>query len=524
MIIRSEAASLALVMMLLGALFIYLGVNNPYVGFQADDALYLLMTDAYSPYRDAGLPVYEHIRAHSQLPPMFPLLLGLLGAGTEQLTAARVCVAAFMMFAHTLFYLWLRTVEVPRTHALTIVVLHGLLPITWIHVADLWSEGLYLCFSFLALLAFRYVESSRFAVIGCIAAGILVGCAIATRTVGVALIPALLLLCFRGGIRSSIVLCTSLVLFSALISPLGMGEAGLSYTDLLLSKFGQDTAIRIFEQITLATGAAWQAFAYDLLQWRELSGVQSAVLAALLLLAAAGFTRSLRRAPYVALYCAAYCPIIAVWPFLDIIDRFLFAVLPFWFYFAYSGAALAGTWLETTKLSAPALFVTTLLLLAAPSVLSSARQLWRPLPVPELDTFRTTRYWLDTTRKGTGMAELHYLKGLDDAVGDIAAHVAETECVHTGLTNMVLLQAKRTAWPPLAEDRIAAGEWGPCAYYYLTPSEVSGRTPMYPWELIKHRADVVAVHRAQPVATDENAAGPIVGILVRRRDGAPGSD
>ncbi|HJP35037.1 MAG TPA: hypothetical protein QF901_03540, partial [Gammaproteobacteria bacterium] len=258
--------AMAIIAALVAAIYCYLGLHNPYVGFQADDALYLLMADVYSPYFEATLPVYDHVRRYSQLPTLFPLLLGLLGAGTDNLPAARLGVAGFMVLAHLLFYLWLRSLAVPRKDALPIVALHSLLPITLIHVSDLWSEGLYLCFTFLALLAFRYAQSNRLSVVSSVWAGLVVGCAIATRTVGVAFVPALLLVCYRGTFKGAALACAALAVFLALIANLGMGDAGHSYTDLLISSFSEDTAARVYAQLATAASTAWHGFAYDLLQ------------------------------------------------------------------------------------------------------------------------------------------------------------------------------------------------------------------------------------------------------------------
>ena len=223
----------------IGLLYAYLGLHNPYVGFQADDALYLLMADIYSPHIDSVLPVYGHVKAYSQLPPLFPLLLGMFGAGTDNLPAARLFVAGAMLCANLLFYAWLRVVAVPRGHALALVAIQAVLPITLIHVVDIWSEGLYLCFTFLSLIAMRYAEKTHFTPAACLAVGVAVGCAIATRTVGLALLPAMLLLGYRGRLKSVALMCVSLGLFLALVKSLDMGDAGLSYSEMLRTSFAK---------------------------------------------------------------------------------------------------------------------------------------------------------------------------------------------------------------------------------------------------------------------------------------------
>ena len=52
-----------------GSVYAWLGLSNPHVGLLADDALYLLMAELYSPYRDAVGAVSEHVRRYSHLRP-----------------------------------------------------------------------------------------------------------------------------------------------------------------------------------------------------------------------------------------------------------------------------------------------------------------------------------------------------------------------------------------------------------------------------------------------------------------------
>lgn len=66
---HSQRTVIALISLLLltacaGALYVYLGINNPFIGFGADDALYLLMADLYSGTVKLDLPVYQHVREH----------------------------------------------------------------------------------------------------------------------------------------------------------------------------------------------------------------------------------------------------------------------------------------------------------------------------------------------------------------------------------------------------------------------------------------------------------------------------
>lgn len=146
----------------LGALYVSLGVGNPYVGFLADDGLYLLMADILAPGGTPDLPVYTHVRAHSQLPPLFPLALGLAGGGTQNLAAARILVALAMLVAVVVYYCWLRRMNLSRCVGGGLATLFALMPITLIHTVDLWSEGMYIALSLGALMSLDHAERERF--------------------------------------------------------------------------------------------------------------------------------------------------------------------------------------------------------------------------------------------------------------------------------------------------------------------------------------------------------------------------
>lgn len=94
-------------------LYAWLATRNTRVGFLADDALYLLMAEMYSPYRDALGALYEHVWQYSHLPPFYPWLLALAGAGPDQLQPARLANAGCMTLAWLVYHGWLRARGVP---------------------------------------------------------------------------------------------------------------------------------------------------------------------------------------------------------------------------------------------------------------------------------------------------------------------------------------------------------------------------------------------------------------------------
>lgn len=497
-------------------LYLYLATHNPHVGFVADDALYLLMADIYSPYVTAVEPVYDHVRAHSQLPPFFPLVLALVGGGSAGLSASRVAVATIMLGANLLFFRWLKSRNVPRLHALLLAGSFALLPITLIHVVDIWSEGLYLALGWLALQGFAWAEGQRYSPVSCIAAGMTVACAIATRTVGLALLPALLLLCCRAGLRRGLLIGFSCGFFCAAFGLIDMGSGGVSYQSIVARTYASDPLAGLARQLAGQASALWEALAYDLFQWRDRHWLQTMTLAGLVGLAGTGLIGDLRRAGYAALYAVGYLAIVLVWPFPQWMERFAFPILPLLMFYAYQAVA-------APRQSRPRAYrrrgIAALILFMAlvlPSWANTAHQLMRPLPDPRLESFRTSRYWLDPTQQEKALNRIVYLAAISANVPDIARHVPPDQCVYTVYPQIVLFAAKRTAWLPPKADRLRAGPpWG-CPYFYVVADWVDAYPAFYPLEFIAAHAERIAVHRSA-LGTPRGSAGGVVAALIKQR-------
>jgi len=507
---------LLLIIGAVGTTYVDLATQNPYSGFQADDALYLLMADMLSPTVTAELPVYHHVRAHSQLPPLFSLALGISGGGSDNPGAARTFVALAMTAAIILFYAWLRCYRAGRWASIALAALFAVMPITVIHVVDIWSEGLYLAFSLASLMLLDVARRSDGSVVICLACGVAVGCAVATRSVGFALLPAMVVVCVLADHRRVWFMWPGLALLLGATAVIDMGHQGVSYLDLLLTRYGISPLAAITGQIETSARVAWQAFAYDLFQWRDLqSPVRVVILAISAALTALGLLTALRRLRPDAVYFCSYGVIVGLWPYPELFDRFVFPLVPLILFYLFRGGALVGGRFSRESEIAGTITLVLMAALVLPATAATAKQALHPFPDPDLPGFRTTRYWLDPTRPQREEQPFAYMHGLHESLAMLAQHVPPQACVHTVLTNLVLLKAKRIAILPVAEARLRAGDPGDCDYFYITPTAAHGRPSMYPYEWIKSHTRVVSVHRTVPA--EAGGEGGVVGILLQRR-------
>jgi hypothetical protein len=487
-------------------LYLLLALRNPHVGFLADDALYLLMADAYSPWRDAAGPVFEHLRRYCHLPPFYPLALAFAGAGAEHLAPARIATAVFMAAAWLACYAWLVASGVRRAVAALLTLFCAWTPVTLLYTVDLWSEGLYVALVLGCLLWLRTLDGTRPHALVLVGLGLVLGCAIGTRSIGVALLPAVLFALHRQRPRALVPVLAGFLLVSLALSLLDMGDDAPSYGALMREYYAANPVDALRRQLGAVAARLPTAALYDLFLWREAAGWRWPVAGLLALCVGVGFARELRRMTPIALYTVAYLVIAFTWPFPEQTERFLFPLLPCAAFFAWRGVE-SGRGRQWAG-GAVALL---LLALAAPAVLATLTRLGTPVPVASLDSFRTTRYWLDPTRGGDVLGALRSLAAQERAAADATRLVPPSACIYSVNAQQVLLKARRPAFLPPRESLMRRGPpWG-CAYFLLVASPRPGAGAFYPLAYLKLRARALAVRRLD----DEDPRSAAAAVLMR---------
>lgn len=486
---RRDASLLSLLLVAVTVAFYgAVALRNPHVGFLADDALYLLMADIYSPYREAFGAVYDHVRLYSHLPPFFPLVLALFGAGSDHLQAARATSAGIMASAWIFFYIWQRRVGLPRSHAVLLSIFCAWTPGTLLYTIDLWSEGLYIALVMLSLICVQPVGGKPANRMLLLTLGLLLACVVETRSIGIALAPALFVALLRRSLKAAVAMAVFAGLFLILLRPLHLGAAGQSYLDSISLAYGADPVGALQRQLkAVATAAPLEAL-YDLFQLRVLSAWQRAAALGLFFASVIGLLRELRHCSPAAIYVVAYLVIALTWPFPELLDRFLYPLLPFAVFLAWRGAAWGSRSQPGGLVVAALLFA-----LALPAWVGMMKRSVTPVPHAALDSFRMTRYWLDTSRGGDVVGAMQTLDAYERAASSLAATVPPAACIYTVQVHLTLLRAKRPAFlppPPAAMKR--GPPWG-CRYFLLAAEALPGRPAFYPLEYLREHARVLSV-------------------------------
>ena len=192
------------------ALFVFVGVYAvfliPFVAhdrlasFYNDSVNYLLMARYLSPWHEAS-PAIVAAWPSQDFPPFFPFILAVLGAAYDY-TLAHVLTALFLLLAIPLIFIFARSMFAANHQALLIVCIFCLSPSAWLNSMGILSEPLYLFLSLATLIFFDKADLSRKT--NLFIFGLLLALLVLTRTIGVAMLAAFIVICIVKWRRGSL--------------------------------------------------------------------------------------------------------------------------------------------------------------------------------------------------------------------------------------------------------------------------------------------------------------------------------
>jgi hypothetical protein len=313
--------------------------NESLVGVNYDDGIYALLARALAHgegYRVTFLPVDV---PGVKYPPLYPMSLVpfwlLSGSQETALSAMKLANGIYIGGATGLFAFLLMDLGILVTPLAVMVALLGFVAGSMMLVTSgLLSEPLYLTLLFFGLwLTDRTPETPTTGRL--VALGVVAGLVLLTRTVGLALLGAVLVATWqRGGRRPASLAAVAALLVAApwavyalagsgrvpgLLVP-GYGSYGRLYLALIA-----DAPVAALEVAVTNVGAILQTLGGKLVPEAG-AIVESLVGAALIMLAAFGSRRICRRAPATATYAWLYLVLVSLWVFPPF--RFVFILFP----------------------------------------------------------------------------------------------------------------------------------------------------------------------------------------------------
>ncbi|MCP5200958.1 MAG: hypothetical protein H6977_13165 [Gammaproteobacteria bacterium] len=445
-----------------------------FTGFMADDALYLLLADALKPAH-AGDPLLVYVRQVAHLPPLYPALLALAGAGSDALARAHLVQGVLVVAALGVQAAYVRQVSgSDRLGLLTLAVL-AVLPATLLFATELWSEFLYLVLAGLALAGAHHARVEPRAWYW--AAG-LAGLAATTRGLGLALVGALVVgvAARRRRALPAVVALAALPLLLARLA--GQGDPG-GYVDVFDARVAN--LLRILDVVMAnlhAAGAGWAGL------FEDHPGIPARVVGGLVAgLALVGAWPRLRRLEVDAVYAGLYLGLVAIWPFPDFMTRFLYPLAPLALLYLGCGVRRLATHLaprQATRMGVPLASAGLAVLLVAVAGWSSPLLARYASPPPgELAAYRSTRYWTSPPEPARALADLAGKHAMTLFLRGLPAYVGPRQCVHARHPAAVMLHAHRLAFPaPTGETR---PQRPPCRFHLVLADRAQTAAGEEPW-------------------------------------------
>jgi len=309
-----------------------------------DGIIYILQADYFSNWNAEHLPVIEQAMAYRSFPPLYPFYLSILGTGSDSIILASIATSILLLPICLLYVNWQIKEGIAKANALINAILFLLLPSTLLFSTELWSENLCLLLVFLTLWSFSKSHNNTYKWL--YISAFTCGLALITRSVGISLAIALLIVVYRQDkskiIFTTIIIFIPLLIWTFISSGIAYDQTYLDQGFLdkykgLISLYGSnmDAVISII-QIQLQT--LWWGLQ---LQFNNLLNNGTAILAILIIITA---SYSLyRRFIYLtldALYIIIYFGIIFVWNFPEQNVRFIYVIIPFILFYTQTTTSL----------------------------------------------------------------------------------------------------------------------------------------------------------------------------------------
>ena len=422
-------------------LLLFVGSKPELLGMNSDGVVYLLRADVMRGHSATTAAFKDQLWNAYSFPPLFPLLLALVGGGS---TSPRIdyLFGAFLL-AVSVGMAWCWTIRSggSRAAALASALPLWLSPIALITAMGIFSEPLYLV---LTLGAFALIAQRQRRAQDWYIAAALLGLAAITRTVGIFAVLGLLLSVL---IQRPPVARWKILLLSLLPSLIwnGVKHAMGWHSSYAMSLYAGDllsSASSVLQQVPInLQGLAYHSVrAFDWLR-APYSQISLSLLGLLSLLQ---LLRRLRGAEADAFYVAAYLTVLAAWPYPNDMGRLVLVVLPLLTAYAVKeiGLQAAQLGLLTLPKALEATAVTVLALVMLPSALSWLGQIAHARTAEEKVWVRIPQ-WFDYGSWEVSKANIGFGVRISNEIRELRNLLPEDACVSSMMPESLMLNTGR---------------------------------------------------------------------------------
>jgi len=456
-----------------------------------DNAVYLLTAKYFSPYSEYS-SVASYFAHVSPYPPLYPLMLALLGGG-ESLLVAHLITTSFLLLSFLIFYYWLTLEKLTLELSLLVVLVFSILPGIYMQALSVHSENLYILLTLLSLLSvsiFEQKQEQRWLWIAVFA----IGMASLTRSAGVTLIAAFVLYLWSCNQQKKWMFSLCSVIPFILWKIFGV-QAGISYTENVLKLYSAAPIETLISQLSIEMKALWHG-------WQtifSLTQTGSIFLLAVALISLLGTGLRILQKKIDGYYVLCYVLLILVWPFPAEAQRFTLVITPILlFHGVYFISHVQISRLKSYQSWVlPVLFLSLITIQVLPDLVLAAQRFQTKLP-EKLQAFRHHSMWYRTDLQ-SAYDYIDSFRAIDKTMIELSTQVAEDQCIFAVKPSIMAYHSNRMSKsPPIASvsarvfDREIENDG--CQYFYFSSiSAPSFHTQFYPMDRLENRVEIVSV-------------------------------
>ena len=331
---RNDLLSYAVLFVFVGmyaAFLIPFVAHDRLASFFSDSVHYLLMARYLSPWHEAS-PAIVAAWPSQDFPPFFPFILAILGAAYDY-TLAHVLTALFLLLAIPLIFIFARSMFAANHQALLIVFIFCLSPSAWLNSMGILSEPLYLFLSLATLIFFDKSDLSRKT--NLFIFGLLLALLVLTRTIGVAMLAAFIVICIvkwrRGNLDRPYFVIP--VFFSLAVMAASWWAHNTVvpsvYIDQIGGLLGSETEkIKVSWDLKEQLAAFYDNWLGGLLYyWTDQTLPAQSIILLAGLLSLLGLCIRVGQGKLDAIYVLLYLLVLFLWPYPGHIGRFIYPIL-----------------------------------------------------------------------------------------------------------------------------------------------------------------------------------------------------
>lgn len=492
--------------------YLYLSGHNEIVGMIADDAIYLLMADYFSPYYSSLSESAAFVMQTSQFPPLYPLLLSILGASSEKVFWAHIITTCCLISASFIYYYWLKQEELNKRTCLCLVLIFVCSPATFLMNIDLWSEHFYLLITLFSLYCLHKAKDGKKYYL---LASMLIGMLPIIRVIGLAFIIAYFVYLHLNKIQDKYkyIVLSVLPYLIWKISSINFFQTEI-YQETLTGFYNHDILSHFKYLFTSQLFDLWQGW-HECFDIRKnlFSGIISGVI--LLFSIVALFLR-LAKKEVDSFYVLLYLLIIWIWPDDNHNMRFIFAIFPILLFYAYLTFQLLMRFKLSvqikTMISASSVLI--ILITFLPTNVYALNRLSADTHIG-LEKFKFTKYWLIVKSHKEADESIKIIDKMHFSYSQVSPFVPKNECVYTIHQELFMYYARRLAFPlPLPKEVInddIMNNLTKCSYIHVFYTTSHPEYPGgYPKMILKNNFDYLT-----SVKMTKEVNSPVVADLIR---------